>query len=167
MSYDVYRYIFYGAAILSIVMLFVAVFLFFFFRIPTVIGDLTGSNARKAIENIRNSNEQSGRTVHKTSTLNLERGKLTDKMTPSGRIAKSATFTKEIAISPGTQKISQDSLHVYSEETVVLSSDETTVLQPDETMVLSEETTVLDQGVMLPTFAIEYEITYIHTSEII
>lgn len=167
MSYDIYRYIFYGGAILSIVMLFVSVFLFFFFKIPTVIGDLNGSNARRAIESIRNSNEQFGKTVHKAKNMDLERSKITDKMTPSGRIAKNSGFTNKIATLPNTQKISQENLINYSEETVVLSNEETTVLQQDETTVLSEETTVLDSNVTLPVFAIEYEITYVHTSEII
>ena len=88
MSYEIYRYIFYGGAILAAVMLAVTVLLFFVYKIPTVIGDLTGANARKAIENIRNQNESSGDKLYKTSQVNRERGKLTDKISPSGSLMK-------------------------------------------------------------------------------
>ena len=60
MTYEIYRYIFFGGAALAGIMLIVAVLLFIFLHIPTVIGDLTGSNARKAIEEIRNQNASSG-----------------------------------------------------------------------------------------------------------
>ena len=70
MTYEIYRYIFYGGLILSGLMLAVTVVLFFVLRIPNVIGDLTGANARKAIESIRNQNEQPGAKRHKPSTVN-------------------------------------------------------------------------------------------------
>ena len=60
MTYEIYRYIFLGGAILAGIMFAVSVLVFFLLKIPTVIGDLTGANARKAIENIRNQNESTG-----------------------------------------------------------------------------------------------------------
>ena len=160
MSYEIYRYVFYGGAILAGVMLVTTVILFFVYKIPTVIGDLTGANARKAIENIRNQNENSGDKLYKTSPVNRERGKLTDKISPSGSLMKdpSGHFAGAMA----TEKISTQELP--PEETTVLdATNETTVLDN----VGASETMVLDAVDAPVTFQIEYEITFIHTDEVI
>lgn len=160
MSYEIYRYVFYGGAILAGVMLVATVILFFVYKIPTVIGDLTGANARKAIENIRNQNENSGDKLYKTSPVNRERGKLTDKISPSGSLMKdpSGHFAGAMA----TEKISTQEFP--PEETTVLdATNETTVLDN----VGAGETTVLDAVDAPVTFQIEYEITFIHTNEVI
>lgn len=190
MSYEVLRYIFIGAAALSGLMLIVSVLLFIFLKIPSVIGDLTGATAKKAIENIRNQNESSGDKIYKSSAVNRERGRLTDKISASGNITRyetnplgGAMATAKIA----TQELIEDS---QSNETTVLGAetgDGTTVLS-DETSVLDNETNVLEtssnettvlssqgnQTEMLAesqprskTFDIEYEITFIHTNEVI
>ena len=78
MTYEIYRYIFLGGAILAGIMFAVSVLVFFLLKIPTVIGDLTGANARKAIENIRNQNESTGDKTYRSSQVNRERGKLTN-----------------------------------------------------------------------------------------
>lgn len=190
MTYEVYRYIFIGAAILCGVMLVVAVLLFILLKIPKVIGDLTGSTARKAIQNIREQNEKSGDKAYKVSTYNRERGKVTDKISSSGTLHQNNQGQMG---GLQTTKIDTESLpnETYSNETTVLGN-ETTVLS-DETSVLSPETTVLGQqtnettvlspgaggettvlsessydGLSLdPVFEIEYDITYIHTNEAI
>ena len=190
MTYEVYRYIFIGAAILSGLMLVLAVVLFFLLKIPNVIGDLTGANARKAIADIRNQNESSGTKTYKPSAVNRERGKVTDKMTPSGRLLRYPSGgmggghnTAKI----GTAKLSREAMEATTvldaaPETDVLSAGETTVLEQPacETTVLSQpaaETTVLNaympaaQPEIVPEnanfFEIEYEITCIHTQEVI
>ena len=60
MTYEIYNYIFIGAAIASGILLVVSIVLFFLLDIPKVIGDLTGRNARKGIESIRKQNEATG-----------------------------------------------------------------------------------------------------------
>ena len=195
MTYEIYRYIFLGGAILDVIMFVVSVLVFFFLKIPTVIGDLTGSNARKAIENIRNQNESTGDKLYRSSRVNRERGKLTDKISPSGRLIKDPSHSLHGAM--GTEKISTQQLHFAEEtnDTTVLTEEftaanETTVLTGeltdgnattilagefsggDETTVLSNEnpaneTTVLNALTFSNTFVIEYEITYIHTDEVI
>ncbi len=185
MTYEVYRYIFIGAAILCGVMLVVAVLLFILLKIPKVIGDLTGSTARKAIKNIREQNEKSGDKAYKVSTYNRERGKVTDKISSSGGLPQNSKGQME---SLQTAKIDAESFPnettVLGNETTVLSeataalTPETTVLdqQTNETTVLSPgiggETTVLSEssydGLSLDSvFEIEYDITYIHTDEAI
>lgn len=86
MTYEMYRMIFQIAGGLSIGLLVVSVILFFVLKIPRVIGDLSGRTARKAIEDIRKQNTQSGDKRHKTSAVNRERGMITDRITPSGNL---------------------------------------------------------------------------------
>lgn len=181
MTYDIYRLIFIVGAISCAVMFVVSVILFITLKIPNVIGDLTGRNAKKAIENIRKQNEASGGKDYKASAVNLERGRLTDKMTPSGNLQRRG-ITSGFGVH--TEKISTMKLEQQasvgmdtdneSNETMVLEqnySNETTVLSPQnvgETTVLSSnmpqnpsETTVLNQFMVLE------DITFIHTDEII
>lgn len=189
MTYEVYRYVFIGAAVACGLMLILSIVLFFVLRIPKVISDLSGRTARKAIDNIRKQNEASGDKSYQSSAVNIQRGKVTDKISPSGRLVqKSATPFGTGAI---TEKISTQKLHNQqpAEETTVLSGasettvldegyGETSVLQPEygETSVLQPEygeTTVLQPEAAeqpeayVQQFTIEYEITYVHTNEVI
>lgn len=164
MTYEIYRYIFIGGAVLAGVMLVASVLLFFLLKIPHVIGDLTGRTARKAIEEIRNQNESSGDKVYRTSAVNRERGKLTDKISPSGSLIRHPTDLLGGAMA--TEKIGTQNLAPNV-------ADEITLLDTgaDETAVLSTEgggeTTVLSQDEQPAVFQIEYEITFIHTNEVI
>lgn len=162
MTYDIYRYIFIAGAVLAGVMLIISVLLFFILKIPHVLGDLTGRNARKAIESIRNQNELSGDKLYKTSQVNRERGKLTDKISPSGSLMRDPSGL----LSGGamaTEKIDTWKLPPEANETTVLDvANETNVLGID-----TGETIVLDTPTGTPVFEIEYEITYIHTEDVI
>lgn len=66
-----------------------ALFFWFKFKIPSVIGDLSGRTARKSIAQMRDYNEKSGKKSHRSSAANLERGRITDTMPHSGRLKKS------------------------------------------------------------------------------
>lgn len=148
MTYEIYRYVFIGAAILCGIMALVTILLFFLLEIPRVIGDLTGSTARKAIEEIRQQNESSGNKIYKSSAVNRERGKLTDKISPSGSLYPAETGSLDGFME--TEKIGTQQLG----ETDVLDntgSDETTLLSGNP-----------ECG-----FVIEQQITFIHTEEII
>lgn len=150
MTYEIYRYIFIGAAILCGIMAIVSIALFFLLKIPRVIGDLTGSTARKAIEEIRQQNESSGHKTYKTSLVNQQRGKLTDKISPSGNLYPPETDPLGGAMA--TEKIGTEQLAHVSDDTELLSD------------IGSEETSVLSDA---NAFVIEHEITFIHTNEII
>ena len=200
MSYDACRYIFIGAAILSGLMLVASIILFIVLKIPKVIGDLSGATAKKAIKNIREQNEASGEKTYKASGYNEARGRLTDKITATGRVVPQQGLqnygghgTSKIATQNLVGEAHADETSVLSEgnETTVLSGgnettvlgggNETTVLSGgNETTVLSEKTVDLDApspemgatGQLEPPpvaewFVIEYQITYIHTNEII
>ncbi len=180
MTYEIYRYIFIGGAVLSGIFLSVSILLFFLYKIPNVIGDLSGANERKAVQNIRNQNEWTGDKVHKSSIVNRERGRVTDKISQSGKLIKNYGNTGPGAME--TEKIG--TRETATETTVLQSSPETTVLTVQaETTVLSNnfnETTVLSSADLTSgdnygtsvvdysnSFVIEYEITYIHTNEVI
>lgn len=182
LSYEVFRYIFIGAAIASGLLLATSIVLFFVLRIPKVVSDLSGRTAKKAIEAIRMQNEQTGDKAYKSSAVNMQRGKVTDKISPSGRLQQREETpfgTGRITEKISTSRLSREDLG----ETTVLASEggETTVLDSGygETTVLGGEygeTTVLGAQEMQPQpqmpiqaqqFTVEYEITYIHTSEVI
>ncbi len=171
MTYEVYTYIFLGGAILAAIMFVISVILFFVLKIPTVIGDLTGANARKAIENIRNQNESTGHKTYQSSAVNRERGRLTDKISPSGRLIKDPSMSIHGAMA--TAKISTMELspeQLQGSETTVLTGDltgggETTLL--NEEVHASSDTTLLAQVDETITFTVEYEITFVHTNEVI
>ena len=65
---------------LAIVFFLMAVFFWFKFGILTIIGDLSGRTARKSIAKIRENNEKSGKKNYRPSRINVERGKLTERM---------------------------------------------------------------------------------------
>lgn len=82
------------AFVLAGLCLVAAVFLWFYFKIPRVIGDLNGKTARKSIAKMREDNENSGQKSYRPSPTNLERGRLTDTVHPnrvtSGRMSVTA-----------------------------------------------------------------------------
>ena len=66
--------------ILSGVAFVLAILFFIMFRIPSVIGDLSGRTAKKSIARMRATNEKTGNKSFKTSSTNAERGTVTDTM---------------------------------------------------------------------------------------
>lgn len=180
LTYEICRYVFLGGLIGCILFFIVAAILFFVLRIPRVISDLSGRTARKAIESIRTQNEKSGDKSYQSSAVNLERGKLTDKISRSGRLIP----RNETPFGTGviTEKISTQKLGPEG-ETEVLGGDETSLLTPEagatdvlspdfgETEVISHvsgETEPLSPITQLgQKFTVEFEITFVHTSEVI
>ena len=163
MTYEIYRYIFFGGAVLAGIMLIVAVLLFIFLHIPTVIGDLTGSNARKAIEEIRSQNASSGDKTYKSSAVNRGRAKLTDKISESGRLIHHPTDVLSGAMA--TAKLDTEELLQSAEETMIL--DSTMAENKHRQDGSASETVLLSEQPHEKIFEIEYEITLIHTNEII
>ncbi|MCD7859269.1 MAG: hypothetical protein LUH51_03740 [Firmicutes bacterium] len=162
MTYEMYRYVFLGAAIACGIFLLLSIALFFVLRIPAAISDLSGRTARKAIENIRLKNEQSGDKRFQSSAINIKRGKLTDKISKSGRLLTRAEMPLEAGIV--TEKISTRKLYVQldAETAVLADSGETALLDAGAGI-----TTLLDYAGYppAPAFAVEREITFIHTAE--
>lgn len=168
MTYDTYRFIFIGAAILCGIMLVTSVLVFIFMKIPKVISDLSGATARKAIKNMRERNEATGDKGYKVSAYNEARGKLTDKISASGNLIQ---YQQMQMRGIDTSKISTQELD-GGDHTTLLDTYVPSDSGAGETSVLAEpvhygETAVLSEAMANPVFVVEYEITYIHTDEII
>ncbi len=139
MTVDTYMLICYVGMALCLISLAITLFLFFKLNIIGVIGDLSGLTARKGIENIRNQNSITGNKAHRTSTINRERGRLTDKITPSGGLVSAGAH---VDVSVGTEKFSTGKLSETEETTVLGVHNE----GAEGTTVLSEETTLLNMA---------------------
>ncbi len=148
------------------VLLLVGIALFFLLDVPKLYGDVSGRTAKKAIENIRQHNESTGNKAYKPSAVNAERGKLTDKITQSGRVKSQ---TDGLFVSVGTEKFATSMLAPQSNETAVLN--ETTLLTGEVT--LTGQTTVLVQEeqfaevVANGEFTVDVEMSFTGSSEII
>ena len=181
-TYEIYRYVFLGSAILAGIMLAVSVLVFFKLKIADVIGYFTGSNKRKAVEQIQLNNENAEDSISRTGRLNRDRRRVTDKISPSGRIVKNPSH--RLFSGMETEKISTKNLQPQnaksettgtterlgrSSETAVLneqtdSAAQTSLLTREEG---GNETTVLNARPGEGAFVIEYEITCVHTNEVI
>lgn len=60
--------------------LILSVVAFIIFKIPVVIGDLSGRNARKSIAKMRDANEKSGNKSHRPHPVAVSRGPLTEQV---------------------------------------------------------------------------------------
>ena len=125
------------------VCLVLACFFWFFFKIPSVIGDLSGRTAKKSIEKMRQANQKSGKKSYRPSATNVERGKLTDTMHQSAKL-KSNTVPQVVAANTGmpeTGLLAENKATAFvSEGTAMLDPGEATSLLVDEqaTMALGE-----------------------------
>lgn len=159
------------AYVLAGIFLLAAIAIFFLLDIRSVIGDVTGATARKAIRDIRAQNEASGDKAYKPSPVNVARGKLTAKISPSGRLEPQMAG---MVGSPGTEKLSTMELTAAEAATVLTeTAAETTVLQQPEEV---GATTVLSEAEREPadpkpeekyTFRTDVEMGFSASSEII
>lgn len=153
--------------IIAGVCLVLSAFLWIFFKIPTVIGDLSGRNARKSIARMRAANEKSGSKSYKASKTNAERGKLTDTMQHSKKLKQGKGSSDD---RPDTGLLNDN----RADEDL---SEATGVLEPETTELLVDENTTapLDNlGTKQPTkreggvkLKMLDEVLLIHTDEVI
>ena len=117
------------------VCLVLAVFLWFFLKIPSVIGDLSGHTARKSIAQLRVANEKSGNKKYKESNVNIARGKLTEPI-PATPLVKPVQSSNPIqTVHPGW-KLQQNQKGNAEPETEVLAENRAETYQSAETEVL-------------------------------
>ncbi len=147
--------------VIAVIGLIAAVFLWFFFGIPTVIGDLNGHNARKSIARMRAANEKNGTKTYKGSRINMERGKLTETISQPSKPKKKAP--KKESERPETGLLAENIAKMsVSATTDLLSNDSTTLLvDKDETVLLPDND---KKGKKLETIK---AVMLIHTEEVI
>lgn len=135
----------------------VAIALFFLLNVPKLIGDISGATAKKAIEAIRQQNENSGGKAYKHNPFNANRGKLTDKISPSGKLERR---TRELL-----QAAQATTLLNNCNETTVLNQSEagaTTLLsapEPDDAKELKPAATAW--------VTVDVEMSFTESSELI
>jgi len=160
------------AFVIAGISLAIAVFLWFFFKIPTVIGDLSGKNAKKSIAKLRATNEKTGNKSYKPSATNQERGKLTETM---AGLTSDINHKPKNNVKKRTSKINNKSNEAV---TGVLSSNKVNGSLESETTGLlneSEETALLTETLKTPppervggkVLNMLEEIMYIYTDEVI
>lgn len=154
--------------------LVLAVFFWFFFKIPSVIGDLSGRTARKSIAKMRAANEKTGVKSYKESKTNAERGKLTGTMPDSGKLNKNTPTP--VNSQPETGLLSDNKAEGLESEATGVLDEETGMLDSETTGLLVDEnaTAPLDtptQRAVVRTggkkIEILEEIMFIHTEEVI
>ncbi len=126
----------------------IAVFLWFFFGIPSVVGDLSGRTAKKSIAKMRVANEKTGVKAYRESKANAERGKVTDTIGDNAKKgAQKASQNKTAqpkkaqpeSANPETGLLSDSNPGVmYSEETAWLGAEATAMLEDDGSTALLE-----------------------------
>ena len=161
MSYDIYRLIFIGAAIACGVMFLVSVILFIVFKIPNIIGNLTGHSAKKAIEDIKKQQNESYVINGEANESHLNgKKKITEKIS-TARLDRAEETT---VLGNGNSRVDETTIlgngNSRVDETTILGNgnsrvDETTILgdgnsNVEETIMLgyngTEETTLLGNG---------------------
>ena len=143
-----------------------AVVFFIRFKIPSVIGDLSGRNARKSIEQMRKFNEKSGSKAYKPSKTNAERGKLTETMRGDRNKEDGRKDNERLE----TGLLEENEMKYSAEpETELLVDDEATGLLQNE-----NETVLLDNNIHGSTernggipIHILNEVILVHTDETI
>lgn len=153
--------------IIAGVCLVISVFLWIFFKIPTVIGDLSGRNARKSIARMRAANEKSGSKSYKESKTNAERGKLTDTMQHSKKLKQKQDSSAD---RPDTGLLNDNRADTPLSEATEMLESETTGLLVDENATapldnpVHHKPTNREGGVKLKMLD---EVLLIHTDEVI
>lgn len=142
-----------------------ALLFWFLFKIPAVIGDLSGRTARKSIEKMRKANERTGSKSYRPSTTNAARGQLTDAMSQG---LKKKVKTGDI-VRPETGLLDENKAgKVEIQQTDLLADNDGTDLLVDEdaTMPLNmpDVTPRRPGGVPIQMLT---DIMLIHTDEVI
>lgn len=128
------------------VCLVLAAFFWFFFKIPIVIGDLTGRTARKSIAKMRATNERNGVKGYKESKTNAARGKVTGTISDTEKQKKNRSADQR----PETGLLAENQEKRFvSEETGMLVDESTELLDsgPTELLIDEEATALLDNPV--------------------
>lgn len=105
-----------------------AIFFWFFFKIPTVIGDLSGRTAKRSIAKMRAANEKTGVKSYKESKSNAERGKLTGTMQHSKKLKQDSSDDRPDTGLLNDNRADED----LSEATGMLESETTGLLVDDD-----------------------------------
>lgn len=123
-----------------------AVILFIYFRIPAVVGDLSGRAAKKSITRMRQGNEKSGEKSFRPSMVNKERGPITD----SADVSEIEHDLSNRIYYEGSDIPQTGLLREEAAKPAPETAAETSVLSSEETGILEEETGLPGQKEICP-----------------
>lgn len=111
------------AFVLAGICLVATIILFIYFKIPSIIGDLSGKTARKSIEQMRQNNEKTGNKSYKPSKVNEKRGKLTDSIRETLKMVQKPK--KEEEERPETGLLDENKIEsIRNDETTALNGED-------------------------------------------
>ena len=121
------------------VSLFVSILLFFIFKIPSVISDLTGRTAKKSVEKMRSKNIKKSSGSYASASkgrddLKSQQKKI--KKSAEKKPAEKKKVDKSGFVETGLLKENKASKAPVAKETELLSSNETVALNSNETVAL-------------------------------
>ena len=134
-----------------------SVFCWIRFKIPKIIGALSGRTAKKSIEQMRSENEKSGKKSYRPTPVAENRGALTETIDQSV-IAKKAEKTKK-APEPAPKDENATSVLNYGDGETELLGAGTELLSPTVAQPVGAK--------RIETFEIVQDIVLIHTDEVI
>lgn len=148
--------------ILAVLFVVLAIVLWFIFKIPNVIGDLSGRNAKKSIARMRQNNEKTGDKSYRASEKNLARGKLTGTMEGVGNNENPVNIEE-------TGLLNENLARGHDEQATGLLLDDATGLldESGETTALEETVDVADKAPSTVVIQKIEEVMLIHTEEVI
>lgn len=141
LSYEQFNYIFYIGLVLAGIFFVLTIVLFFVLKIPSIIGFLSGSTARKAVLEI----QESGKSHRSSGNKRKNKAKLTEEMLKSTTFAKPDTDHNINGVT--TAKLNSQEHKIKSQFSN--TSGETSVLENDQGMIKGSEeygTVVSDCG---------------------
>lgn len=147
-----------------------AIILWVLLKIPRVIGDLSGRNARKSIARVRASNEKSGDKSYRPSGANAARVKLTSAMSQTQPEQHTEEMQPGNGSMPETGLLADNTAALQNTAgTELLSDADATgaLFDTDATALLSEKQTTPEHTVQRKPLHILEEIVLIHTDEVI
>lgn len=136
-----------------------AVILWFVFKIPSVMGDLSGRTAKKSIELMRQNNEKTGVKSYRSSKENLRRGKLTSAIKESDKNKKEVVETALL-----NENMKKN--HVSNATELLLAEEKTEPLDM-VTAALDDDLSEKRNKISSISIKLLEEIMYIHTKEVI
>ncbi len=138
-----------------------AILFWFLFKIPHVIGDLSGRNARKSIELMRQNNEKAGKQTAKRVERKQETRNTSEKADGIRKI-DNPNFSETGLLQENAAQGSQN------QDTGLLIDDATNVLDGSgETALLVEPTETFQRKPSTVVISMIEEVMLIHTKEVI
>lgn len=163
--YDTYRYIFIGGLVLSLVFLAATVFVFFFLNIKDAIGDITGSNKRRAMERAKEGKPQkTPKTASKPVATGGEASQMTSRMSIQDRYDAMEDSQHTTTLNLDKKNRVKKAAKTAQSAPIQARAPES---KPTQTEKKQSQNFYKPIVISDPDFVLEADITYVHSSEVI